>query len=58
MALPSELGPVMTTEGDPAAAELKDSFFLFSSSLADGGMNVFFFNFQFLSLTPSAYPCE
>ena len=48
----------MTTEGDPAAAELKDSFFLFSSSLADGGMNVFFFNFQFLSLTPSAYPCE
>ena len=43
MALPGELVPVLTTEGDPDAVELKDSFFLFSSSLADGGMNVFFF---------------
>ena len=41
MALPGELGPVLTAEGDPAAAELKGSFFLFSSSLADGGMDVF-----------------
>ena len=41
MALSSEQGPVMTTEGDPAAAELKGSFFLFSSSLADGGRDVF-----------------
>ena len=41
MALSSEQGPVMTTEGDPAATELKGSFFLFSSSLADGGMDVF-----------------
>ena len=41
MALSSEQGPVMTTEGDPAAAKLKGSFFLFSSSLADGGMDVF-----------------
>ena len=57
MALPGELVPVLTTEGDPDAVELKDSFFLFSFSLADGGMDVFF-NFLFLSLTPSAHPCE
>ena len=36
-----ELVPVMTADRDPAAAELKGSFFLFSSSLADGGMDVF-----------------
>ena len=41
-ALPGELVPVMTAQGDPAAVELKDSFFLFSFSLADGGMDVFF----------------
>ena len=29
MALPSELVPVMTAEGDPAAAELKDFFLIF-----------------------------
>ena len=40
-ALSSELVPVMTTDRDTAAAELKGSFFLFSSSLADGGMDVF-----------------
>ena len=28
-ALPGELGPVMTAEGDPAAAELKDFFLIF-----------------------------
>ena len=36
-----ELVPEMTADRDPAAAELKGSFFLFSSSLADGGMDVF-----------------
>ena len=40
-ALSSELVPVMTADRDPVAAELKGSFFLFSSSLADGGMDVF-----------------
>ena len=38
-----ELVPVMTSEGDPVAAELKGYFLLFSFSLADGGMDVFFF---------------
>ena len=47
MALPSELVPVMTAEGDPATAELKDSLFLLFFSLADGGMNVFFLIFCF-----------
>ena len=54
-----ELVPVMTSEGDPVAVKLKGYFLLFSFSLADGGMDVFFFfNFQFLSLPPSAHPCE
>ena len=47
MALPGELVPVMTTEGDPVASELKDSFLLFSFSLADEGMDVFFLIFGF-----------
>ena len=41
MAHSGELVPVMTADRDPAAAKLKGSFFLFSSSLADGGMDVF-----------------
>ena len=38
-----ELVPVMTSEGDPVAVKLKGYFLLFSFSLADGGMDVFFF---------------
>ena len=41
MALSGELVPEMTADRDPAAAEVKGSFFLFSSSLADGGMDIF-----------------
>ena len=41
MALSGELVPEVTADRDPVAAELKGSFFLFSSSLADGGMDVF-----------------
>jgi hypothetical protein len=41
MALSGELVPEVTADRDPVAAELKGSFFLFSSSLADGGMGVF-----------------
>ena len=41
MAVSGELVPEMTADRDPVAAELKGSFFLFSFSLANGGMDVF-----------------
>ena len=56
-ALPGELVPVITSEGGPSGCGAEGFFSNFPSAwLMEAWM--YFFTFRFLSLTPSAHPCE